>query len=131
MKLLLDTHTFLWHSDGNSQISAAASALLVDPANELFLSMATVWEIAIKVGLKKLNLSSSYASFMSKAITGYGLTVLPITIEDCAEYETLPFPSPAHRDPFDRLIITHAIRNGLSIVGTDDDFDAYGVTRLW
>ncbi len=52
MKLLLDTHTFLWHSDGSPQMSAQATALLVDPANELFLSMATVWEIAIKVGLK-------------------------------------------------------------------------------
>lgn len=59
MKCLLDTHTFLWHSDGNPRMSATATALLVDPANELFLSMATVWEIAIKVGLKKLNLSNS------------------------------------------------------------------------
>jgi PIN domain nuclease of toxin-antitoxin system len=131
MKLLLDTHTFLWHSVGNPQMSAAATALLVDPAYELFLSMATVWEIAIKVGLKKLALSSPYVSFMTKAIAGYGLTVLPITFEDCAEYETLPFPLPIHRDPFDRLIITHAKRNGLSIVGTDVRFDPYGVTRLW
>lgn len=51
MKLLLDTHTFLWHADGDPRMSATATALLVDPANELFLSMATVWEIAIKVGL--------------------------------------------------------------------------------
>jgi PIN domain nuclease of toxin-antitoxin system len=131
MRLLLDTHTFLWHSDGNPQMSATATALLVDPANELFLSMATVWEIAIKVGLRKLTLSSSYVPFMTKAITGYVLTVLPITFEDCAEYETLPFPLPKHRDPFDRLIITHAKRNGLSIVGKDVNFDPYGVTRLW
>ena len=131
MKLLLDTHTFLWHADGSSQMSASATALLVDPANELFLSMATVWEIAIKAGLKKLTLSNSYVPFMTRAITGYGLTVLPITFEDCAEYETLPFPLQKHRDPFDRLIITHAKRNGLSIVGIDPDFDAYGINRLW
>ena len=131
MKLLLDTHTFLWHADGNPHMSATATALVVDPANELYQSMATVWEIAIKVGLKKLTLSSSYGPFMIKAITGYGLTVLPITFEDCAEYETLPFPLPQHRDPFDRLIITHAKRNGLAIVGTDVNFDPYGVTRFW
>jgi PIN domain nuclease of toxin-antitoxin system len=79
-------------------MSAAATALLVDPSNELFLSMAAAWEIAIKVGLKKLTLSADYASFMSKAIAGYGITLLPITIEDCAAYEALPFPSPLHRD---------------------------------
>jgi len=131
MRLLLDTHTFLWHSDGSSQISLTATALLVDPANELFISMATLWEIAIKVGLKKLTLSSAYVPFMTKAITGYGLIVLPITFDDCAEYEALPFPLPKHRDRFDRLIITHAKRNGLSVVGTDANFDPYGVIRLW
>ena len=131
MKLLLDTHTFLWHADGDPRVSATATALLIDPANELFLSMATVWEIAIKMGLKKLALSSGYVLFMTRAITGYGLTVLPITFEDCVEYEALPFPSKSHRDPFDRMIVIHALRNGLSLVGTDGAFDSYGVTRLW
>jgi PIN domain nuclease of toxin-antitoxin system len=131
MKLLLDTQAFLWHSDGNPRMSATATALLVDPANELFLSMASVWEIAIKVGLKKLALSSAYVSFMTKAISAYSLAVLPITFTDCAEYQSLPFPLPKHRDPFDRLIITHAKQNGLSVVGSDADFDAYGVARYW
>lgn len=131
MKLLLDTHTFLWHADGSPQMSKAATALLVDPANDLFLSMASLREVAVKVGLKKLTLSGPYVPFMTKAINGYSLTVLPITLDDCGEYEKLPFPLPKHRDPFDRLIITHARRNGLTIVGIDDDFDAYGITRLW
>jgi PIN domain nuclease of toxin-antitoxin system len=131
MKLLLDTHTFLWHADGSPQMSAAATNLLVDPANELFLSMTSVWEIAIKVGLKKLTLSNAYAPFMTRAITGYGLDVLPITIEDCTAYEALPFPLPKHRDPFDRLIITQAKRHGLSVVGADMTFDAYGISRHW
>lgn len=131
MRLLLDTHTFLWHSEGNPRMSATATALLVDPANELFLSMASVWEIAIKTGLKKLTLSSPYIQFMTRAMSGYGLSMLPITLDDCAEYEALPFPLPKHRDPFDRLMIVHAKRNGLSIVGADANFDAYGVIRLW
>ncbi len=109
----------------------AATALLVGATNELYLSMASVWEIAIKVGLKKLALSSPFGNFMTKAITGYGITTLPITLEDCADYESLAFPVPKHRDPFDRLIIIHARRNGMSIVGTDPNFDAYGVPRLW
>ncbi len=131
MKLLLDTHAFLWHAEGDPRMSPQATALLIDPANELFLSMASVWEIAIKVGLNKLTLSNPFVPFMTRAITGYGLTVLPIAFEDCAEYQKLPFPLPTHRDPFDRLIIVHAKRNNLGILGVDADFDAYGIARSW
>ncbi len=131
MKLLLDTHTLLWHADGDPRMSATATALLIDPANALFLSMATVWEIAIKVGLTKLTLSAPYVAFMTRAITGYGLTVLPMTLGDCAAYEQLPFPHQQHRDPFDRMIVIHAIRNGLSVIGVDAAFDPYGISRLW
>jgi PIN domain nuclease of toxin-antitoxin system len=131
VKLLLDTHAFLWHADGSPQMSATATALVIDPANELFLSMASVWEIAIKVGMKKLMISAPYVTFMTRAITGYEVSVLPITTDDCVRYEALPFPDPQHRDPFDRMIIVHAQRDGLSIVGVDVAFDSYGVTRLW
>lgn len=87
MKLLLDTHTFLWHADGDPQVSATATAMLVDPANDLFLSMASVWEIAIKAGLGKLALSAPFLAFMAKAVTGYGISLLPMTLDDCAAYE--------------------------------------------
>ena len=92
MKLLLDTHAFLWHADGSPQMSATATALAVDPANELFLSMASVWEIAIKVGMKKLTVSAPYVTFMTRAIAGYGVSVLPVMFDDCIAYERLPFP---------------------------------------
>lgn len=131
MKLLLDTHVFLWHAGGDPQLSADATALLIDPANELFLSAATLWEIAIKSGLKKLILSAPYLAFMTRAIAGYGLTVLPVTIEDCAVYEQLPFPDSRHRDPFDRMIVMHALRHGFSVVSADAALDGYGLTRLW
>jgi PIN domain nuclease of toxin-antitoxin system len=131
VKLLLDTHTLLWHADGSPQMSATATALVMDPANDLFLSLASVWEIALKVGIKKLTLSAAYATFMTRAITGYGISVLPITTDDCVRYEPLPFPDKKHRDPFDRMIITHALRDGLPVVGVDASFDSYAVTRLW
>ncbi len=131
MKLLLDSHALLWHANGDPQMSATATSLLVDPTNDLFLSMASVWEIAIKVGLKKLTLSAPFVDFMTRAITGYGLAVLPVTFDDCVAYERLPFPDPQHRDPFDRMIITHARRDNLSVVGVDSAFDSYGITRLW
>lgn len=131
MKLLLDTHVFLWHVGGYPQLSAGATALLVDPSNELFLSAATLWEIAIKSGLKKLVLSAPYQAFMTRAISGYGLAVLPVTLEDCAAYEQLPFPDSRHRDPFDRMIVVHALRHGYSVVSADAALDGYGPTRLW
>lgn len=131
MKLLLDTHTLLWHADGDAKMSATATALLTDPANELLLSMASVWELAIKVGIGKLPVNAPLDVFLGTAIRGYRLSLLPITFDDCIEYASLPFPDPKHRDPFDRMIILHARRNGLSVVGADTAFDPYGVSRLW
>jgi len=131
MKLLLDTHALLWYADNDPRLSMVAGKLLADPINELFVSMATVWEIAIKVGLKKLALSAPYSQYIAQAFFGLGPTVLSITMADCSYYETLPFPLANHRDPFDRMLITHAHRHGLSVVGNDAKFDAYGVTRLW
>ena len=131
MKLLLDTHVLIWHVKAIPKLSAVATALLTDPANERFLSMASVWEIAIKVGLKKLTLSSPIDQFMADAVSLYQIAVLNIRTDDCAAYEQLPFPNPNHRDPFDRMIVVHASRNGLSLVSADAAFDAYGVTRLW
>ncbi len=68
---------------------------------------------------------------MTRAITGYGLTVLAVTFDDCVAYERLPFPDRQHRDPFDWMIIVHAQRDGLSVVGVDTAFDSYGIIRLW
>jgi PIN domain nuclease of toxin-antitoxin system len=131
VNLLLDSHTLLWLMDDNSSLSATAVDLITAPANALYLSMASVWEIGIKCGLGKLVLSVPYATFLETAIAGYGLIVLPITLDDCVRYESLEFPDKLHRDPFDRMIVTHALREKLAIVGVDVSFDVYGVSRLW
>lgn len=131
MNLLLDTHTLLWLMEASLSLSSSATALLADPANRLHLSMASVWEMSIKVGLKKMGLSVPFATFLATAGNGYNLLVVPITTDDCISYEALPFPDPKHRDPFDRMIVTHALRHQLSVVGSDAAFDPYGVTRLW
>ena len=115
----------------NSNLSATATELLADPANQLYLSMASIWEIGIKSGSGKLGLSVPYEMFLDTAIKGYGLIVLPITTEDCVKYKKLPFPDSQHRDPFDRMIVVHAQRDSLSIVGVDESFDSYSVPRLW
>ena len=131
MNLLLDTHTFLWHSEGSPNLSTAATALLSDPANGLYLSIASVWELAIKIGLRKLSISLPFSPFIPDALRHFGIYLLPISFEDCEAYRQLSFPNPKHRDPFDRMILVHALRNGLSLVSADTAFDAYGVPRLW
>jgi PIN domain nuclease of toxin-antitoxin system len=131
VNLLLDSHTLLWLMDGNANLTATAVNLITAPDNRLHLSMASIWEISIKSGLGKLSLSVPFATFMRTAIDGYGLVVLPITLDDCSQYERLEFPNKLHRDPFDRMIVTHALRGNLVIVGVDEALDAYGVTRKW
>jgi PIN domain nuclease of toxin-antitoxin system len=131
VNLLLDSHTLIWLMDGNASLSATAVELITAPDNQLHLSMASIWEISIKCGLGKLGLSVPFPTFMSAAIDGYGLVVLPITLDDWARYEELAFPDKLHRDPFDRMIVTQALRGNLAIVGVDTAFDVYGVTRLW
>jgi len=131
VNLLLDSHTLLWIMEANPNLSGTAASLIADPANSLYLSMASIWEIGIKSGIGKMGLSVPYATFLDTAINGYGLIVLPITTDDCVRYEALPFPDPKYRDPFDRMIVIPAVRNGLSVVGADAALDLYGVTRLW
>lgn len=131
MKLLLDTHTLLWYADSDSNLSRLAATILADPANDLFLSMASVWEMAIKSSIGKLSLSPNYRDFVTDAVSGYGITILEITFEDCTTYESLPIPNQLHRDPYDRMIVVHALNHSLSVVSIDQKLDGYGAPRLW
>ena len=90
--------------------------------------MATLWELAIKVGLRKLTLSPSYRFWIDQALNDLKATVLPITIDSVDIISGLPHH---HRDPFDRLIIAQALHEGVVLVSADTQFDAYGVNRLW
>jgi PIN domain nuclease of toxin-antitoxin system len=128
VRLLLDSHTLLWAVDDPTHLSAAAAAALQDPANDLLLSAATIWEMAIKVGLGKLSLTVPFRQWMTRAIADLGLTIVPITVEYADVQAGLP---DHHRDPFDRLIIAQALKDGVAVVGDDRAFDAYGVTRVW
>src|SRR5205807_2001471 len=106
------------------------TSLIVDPANEVLLSPASYWEIAIKVSIGKLVLHQPDVDFLDACTNRYGFRILPIEPRHTAVVATLPFPS-NHRDPFDRLIVAQALANGLSILSVDPKLDAYGVTRLW
>jgi PIN domain nuclease of toxin-antitoxin system len=126
--VLLDTHALIWAVDDPTRLSPAAVVTLQDPANELLVSAATVWEVAIKVGVGKLTLSGPYRPWMIKALTDLGAAVLPITVEYADVQAGLPFH---HRDPFDRLLVAQALVETVPVVSGDAQFDAYGVTRVW
>lgn len=128
MKLLLDTHTFIWSVDQPSLLGPNAKTALEDPANDLILSAATIWETAIKVGLKKLTLSLPYRQWMIRAMKDLEVTILSVTVEYADVQAGLPHH---HRDPFDRLLIAQAIVENVPLVSNDDVFDQYGVSRLW
>ncbi len=128
MRLLLDTHTFLWFVLNDPQLSGTARALIEDPANDIFISPANYWEIAIKVRLKKLDLFAPYDDFMHRGIVGNDFEILPIEPKHTSLLTTLP---QHHKDPFDRLLTAQALVEGLPIVSVDAALDPYGVNRLW
>jgi len=128
VRLLLDSHVVIWAVDDPPRRSPQAVAELQNAANELLVSAATIWEIAIKVGLGKLALSMQCPDWMSKVVSDLGLSVLPITVEYAGTQAALPFH---HRDPFDRLLVAQAIVEQITFVSHDPIFDQYGVKRLW
>jgi PIN domain nuclease of toxin-antitoxin system len=128
MSYLLDTHTFLWFINDDEALSAYAKALIENTDNLIFLSIATLWEMAIKVSLGKLKVPMPFAAFMDTQLRDNDMKVLSISIEQLDLVASLPFH---HRDPFDRLIIEQSLNERLPIIGRDTLFDAYGVKRYW
>ncbi len=127
MKILLDTHTFLWFINDSPELSGSAADLLESDV-DLLLSTDSLWEIAIKVSLNKLTLPDSYEQFIPQQITLNNIEILTITFEYLTIVSRLPFH---HRDPFDRLLIAQSMSENLQIVSTDTQFDRYGISRKW
>ncbi|HJT79297.1 MAG TPA: type II toxin-antitoxin system VapC family toxin [Gemmataceae bacterium] len=128
MRLLLDSHTLIWAVDEPTRLSTAAATALRDPNNDLLLSAASIWEIAIKAGLRRLHLSLPYRQWMNQAVATLGWGVLPITVDYADVQAGLP---QHHGDPFDRLLVAQALTEKIAIVSADVLLDRYGVTRLW
>ena len=128
VRMLLDTHAFLWWLDGNTRLSGAARRAIEDDANTIFVSAASAWEITTKHRIGKLAQAEAVALDMTGAIAGQGFEELAITVDDAARAGRLPG---LHRDPFDRVLIAQALARGLAIVSVDRAFDGYGVHRLW
>jgi PIN domain nuclease of toxin-antitoxin system len=130
VRLLLDTHAMYWYIENNPQLSGPARALIQDASNEVLISPASYWEIAIKVSLGKWRLNRPYEEFIDIGLNPYGFQVLPILPKHTAGLVGLPFP-PGHKDPFDRLLVAQVLTEQIAIVSADWALDAYGVSRLW
>lgn len=128
MSVLLDTHVVLWYVMGDPRLSNKAREL-IDTKTGLFFSIASLWEISIKLNIGKLQLRCSFDDLLTR-IAVMEAEILPINIENIQAYINLPL-LPNHRDPFDRILVVQAMNAGLAIVSEDEKFDFYAVQRVW
>ena len=127
MKLLLDTHVFLWYISADSQLPVVFRDTIRDPANEVYLSVASVWEAVIKYALGKLPLPEVPEAYLPRQRAAHHILTLPIEEEALAHLAKLAL---LHRDPFDRILIAQALQHGLTLVTVDDAVRAYAVPLL-
>ena len=128
MRLLLDSHAFLWFVGGDASLSAAVRAAIEDEGNEKYVSHATAWEVAIKASLGKLKLHVPYHELFPDALLANGFRELAPNFRHFEELLTLPLH---HRDPFDRLLIAQARVEGMGILTCDPHFAAYAIPLIW
>jgi PIN domain nuclease of toxin-antitoxin system len=127
VKILLDTHAFLWMMWGRHLTQTARDAFL-NPQNDLYLSAASYWEICIKISLGKLTLAPDGLSRLDAEIASNGIRWLPIEKEHCQQLMALP---QLHRDPFDRLLIVQAQHDRMTLLTADTNIQQYAVSTLW
>jgi PIN domain nuclease of toxin-antitoxin system len=128
VRLLLDTHAFLWWIDDNRRLSKKARAAIASRDSACYLSLASVWEMAIKVGLGRLELPQSLDRFVAEQMAANAIEPLPIELRHAGAVARLPSH---HRDPFDRLLAAQALIEDLAIVSADPVFAKYKVKRVW
>jgi PIN domain nuclease of toxin-antitoxin system len=128
VKLLLDTHAFLWWVEGTPALGRRARAAVANPDNEVFISIASCWELAIKLSLGKLRLTQRLDRFIPEQLTLNGFSLFAVELRHVVGVADLPFH---HRDPFDRLLVAQALQDQLAVVSADRVFRRYGVTVIW
>ena len=128
MKVLLDTHAFLWLITEDHRLSETARQTFLNRENSLFFSAASLWEICIKISLEKISLKSGWFQTIQDEMKINAIQWLPIEMRHCAELMTLPFH---HRDPFDRMLIAQAITEDMQLLSRDNRLSAYAIKRIW
>ena len=128
MRLLLDTHAFLWFVAGDAKLSRTARRRIEDARHDKYLSVASIWEIAIKTTLGKLTLDVSLDYLVDDGAGDNGISILDVVGSHALGVAHLGMH---HTDPFDRLLISQALSENMAIVGRDASFDDYAVKRIW
>jgi len=128
MKVLIDTHTFLWWNTGDPLLSTHAKEIIADGRNEVYLSAASVWEIVIKTAKARLILPESPAQYISKRMSLYRFKSMPIQISHAAYVYELP---PHHNDPFDRMLIAQSCLESMPLVTRDEEIQRYDLETIW
>ncbi|MGH8000220.1 MAG: type II toxin-antitoxin system VapC family toxin [Brasilonema sp.] len=128
MRLLIDTHVLIWYILDIQKLSATVRILIDDKGNEIMVSTASLWEMAIKQSTGKLSFHLPFEVFITQQLSLNDFNLLDIKIDHLAVVATLPLH---HRDPFDRLLIAQSIVEQIPILSTDSAFDAYPIERLW
>jgi PIN domain nuclease of toxin-antitoxin system len=128
VKLLLDTHAFLWFIAGNMALNAKVRKLIEEDGDEKFVSIASITEIAIKTSLEKLSLGQPFEEIVPQQLRRNSFKLLSFTIGHAILLSKLPFH---HRDPFDRMIVAQSLTEDLPVLSNDKALDAYGVNRIW
>ena len=127
MNYLADTHTFLWFVTGDKKTSATAKGIIEDESNDVFVSIASLWEIAIKLGLKKIDLAIAFETLFTES-ERLGIQIIPLQKTDLLNLLNLFLH---HRDPFDRIMISQAQTRNLIIISKDEIFKFYDVKTIW
>lgn len=127
MKFLIDTHAFLWFINGDFELSQQARDIIKNPKNTIYLSIASLWEIAIKLRIEKITIDMSFDELKKEAEEN-DIRILPIQYEDVSLLTTLEL---YHRDPFDRILIAQGIQNNMIIITKDSNFKLYPVKIIW
>src|SRR5688572_17442121 len=128
MQILLDTHAFLWFISDSPQLSSTASAYMKDTDNTLYLSIASLWEIAIKVSVGKFTPTEPLERLFNEQMAANDISLLGMGISHLITLSSLTLH---HRDPFDRLLIAQAIVEQMPLLSADSAFDSYPIQRLW
>jgi PIN domain nuclease of toxin-antitoxin system len=128
VKILIDTHVFIWYIQNSERLPNSVSTVINDGDNKILLSIASIWEMAIKQSTGKLNLGVPYIGFIEEQMRLNNIELLPISLNHIELVITLPFH---HRDPFDRILIAQAIAEDILLISADSVFALYPVQRMW
>lgn len=128
MNLLLDTHALLWFIAGSSELSSTARNAIEDDLNNKFVSIASVWETAIKISIGKMNLTEPFDDLFPSQLHTNGFNLYPISVNHTSVVSRLPF---LHRDPFDRILAAVTLADAMTLISGDEVFDKYSVAMIW